>query len=231
MSNNHKEYSLKEVYSSAKRVDALVTVLFLDPIAFKLTYFFANFTRVSPNALTIISFILGLSSAVLFTFGTYSYLVLGSLLFQSSSLLDCVDGKLARLTHTESKVGKILEFFRDKIFHLVNLCGLLYGQLLYNHPMILTIGTIYFIVLTFYWVIYRSPLLNSLKISSRYPSYKRITLIPTSPDVIFISFFLGPLTNHVVLGLIIGVILFSLNIICNLLFIIRLGKIRNKIEG
>jgi phosphatidylglycerophosphate synthase len=74
-------------------------------------------TRVTPNAMTVMSVGVGLLGAGLFL-STRSWAPLaGSLLVLLHSILDGCDGELARLKFQESRFGGVLDFWGDNVVH------------------------------------------------------------------------------------------------------------------
>jgi phosphatidylglycerophosphate synthase len=74
-------------------------------------------TRVTPNAMTLVSTGIGLVSAVFFARRQRRWHVLGACLFWVHSVLDGCDGELARLKFAESRVGGLLDFWGDNAVH------------------------------------------------------------------------------------------------------------------
>ncbi|MFI1732921.1 CDP-alcohol phosphatidyltransferase family protein [Streptomyces acidicola] len=111
-----------------KKRDAWWTVLLVDPVATPLVRLTATYTRITPNQLTWGAFLLGLASAVCFAFGDWRWLVAGAVVYHLSFVLDCMDGKVARLTGQGSVFGAWLDFVFDRI--RVAVCGvaLMAGQ-------------------------------------------------------------------------------------------------------
>ena len=82
-------------------------------------YCAAGFARlhVHPNAVTILSMIVGAGSCVLFARGSWYYEgmagltanLVAILLLMVADILDCTDGQLARLTGQKSRLGRILD--------------------------------------------------------------------------------------------------------------------------
>lgn len=81
----------------------------------------------SPNAITILSMILGLLAAGCFAVGTYSVGVLGALLLQLAVIIDCCDGEVARLTYSETKFGQELDIWADNVVHVAVFGGIAWG--------------------------------------------------------------------------------------------------------
>lgn len=111
-----------------KKRDAWWTVLLVDPVATPLVRLTAMRTRITPNQITWGAFVLGLVSATCFAFGDWRWLIAGALVYHLSFILDCMDGKVARLTGQGSVFGAWLDFIFDRI--RVALCGvaLMAGQ-------------------------------------------------------------------------------------------------------
>jgi phosphatidylglycerophosphate synthase len=108
--------------TTQKKRDAWWTVLLVDPLATRLVRLAAVYTRVTPNQLTWGAFVLGLGSAACFALGDWRWLIIGALLYHLSFILDCMDGKLARLTGQGSAFGAWLDFIFDRI--RVFACGI-----------------------------------------------------------------------------------------------------------
>jgi phosphatidylglycerophosphate synthase len=108
-------FSVGEVRAVRKERDAWWTVLLADPIAVRCTYALANWTRVTPNQLTLASLAVGLGAAACFAVATPYALVVGALVYHAGFVLDCCDGKIARLKGTGSPFGGWLDYVCDRI--------------------------------------------------------------------------------------------------------------------
>lgn len=121
-------YTLDDVRSTYKPRDAWWTVLLVDPLASRLVLPIANRTRITPNQVTLLAFACGLAAAAAFLRGDHPALLLGAVLFHLSFVLDCVDGKLARLKGSGSMFGMWLDFSLDRYRVWVCALALMYGQ-------------------------------------------------------------------------------------------------------
>ena len=83
--------------------------------------------RMSPNFVTVISFIVGIGAALSFAQGDRWFLVLGAFLLQLSLILDCVDGEVARATHRFSVIGAWLDASTDRVKEYAVYAGLAAG--------------------------------------------------------------------------------------------------------
>ena len=123
-----QKFTLEDVTRTYKRKDAWWTVLLVDPVASRLTVPVANHTRITPNQISFVSFAVGLLSAAAFTRGTYGWLALGALAYHVSFVLDCMDGKIARLKGTGTAFGMWLDFSFDRYKFWICAAALAYGQ-------------------------------------------------------------------------------------------------------
>jgi phosphatidylglycerophosphate synthase len=90
-------------------------------------------TRISPNATTILTFLVGLAGAVVAAGGGYLPTLLGALLMQCNSILDGVDGELARVRFQQSKTGQWLDTIGDDSTNLFFAVSLALGARSLEH--------------------------------------------------------------------------------------------------
>lgn len=81
----------------------------------------------TPNAITLISFGVGIAAAAAFAVGDRWALVLGAVLLQLSLIIDCVDGEVARATRRFSALGAWLDASTDRVKEFLAYAGLAYG--------------------------------------------------------------------------------------------------------
>jgi phosphatidylglycerophosphate synthase len=74
-------------------------------------------SRVTPNQVTLFSITVGLAGAACIAVGDQAWQVAGALLFIASSVIDGVDGELARLRFEGSRLGGWLDFLGDNVVH------------------------------------------------------------------------------------------------------------------
>ena len=85
-------------------------------------------TRVTPNQITWAALVLGLGAAACFAQGDWQWLVAGAVVYHVSFILDCMDGKLARLTGKGSAFGAWLDYIFDRVRVLACAVALMGGQ-------------------------------------------------------------------------------------------------------
>jgi phosphatidylglycerophosphate synthase len=74
-------------------------------------------TPITPNQVTFLAtaVCVGAAAIIALTPGSWTWLVVGALVFELSFVLDCVDGMLARLRKHASPVGHLLDFLMDEL--------------------------------------------------------------------------------------------------------------------
>lgn len=82
---------------------------------------------ISPNTITMVSFLLGIAAAAAFATGQWGWILAGAILLQVSLIVDCVDGEVARSTGTFSALGAWLDASTDRVKELLVYAGLALG--------------------------------------------------------------------------------------------------------
>lgn len=88
--------------------------------------FLKIYRGITPNQVSILSFVVGLVSSLYFFLG---HAVIGALLIQLSSILDGCDGEIARLKHMQSSFGDFLDAILDRYADSFILAGIFYYSL------------------------------------------------------------------------------------------------------
>jgi phosphatidylglycerophosphate synthase len=114
-----------------KKVDAWWTVLLVDPLAVRLVRLVAPYRWITPNLLTWFATVLGVGAAVCFAFADRAWLIAGALLFHASFVVDCMDGKIARLRGIGTLFGAWFDFMFDRL-RVVACTATLFGAQYYR---------------------------------------------------------------------------------------------------
>ena len=93
----------------------------------KLLTWLAVRVKATPNQVTLLSFLIGLYSAYLFSKSSFISTLIAAVLLQVSIIVDCVDGELARYTRQFSKLGAWLDAVTDRVKEYMVFLGLAYG--------------------------------------------------------------------------------------------------------
>jgi phosphatidylglycerophosphate synthase len=105
-----------EVYQRTKKVPDLFWNRFVcRPVAALLVNAVKD-TRITPNQITLASFVVGAASAaLLMVLPGRTGLIVAVLVYQLSYVLDCADGMLARWRGIASPAGHLLDFLMDEL--------------------------------------------------------------------------------------------------------------------
>lgn len=87
--------------------------IFFPKIANRLVSFAAAIPFLTPNIITVISFLLYVLGSVFLFVSFPFHLILTAILFPASYVLDCLDGQLARVTKRSSNIGDYLDKVLD----------------------------------------------------------------------------------------------------------------------
>jgi phosphatidylglycerophosphate synthase len=126
------QVSMAQVRATYKQRDAWWTVLLVDPVAGRLLRLVAGTRWITPTRLTVAAFLIGMTAAAAFAQATAGWLLLGAVLYHASFIVDCVDGKLARLRGNGSILGSWLDFLLDRVRVFVCTVALFGGQYLHT---------------------------------------------------------------------------------------------------
>ncbi|MFJ7205078.1 CDP-alcohol phosphatidyltransferase family protein [Streptomyces sp. NPDC098789] len=137
-----KSLSVKEVRDlTCKERDAWWTVALVDPMAIPLVRWVDRHTRITPDQITWAAFALGMVAAGCFAHGGRYWLLTGAFVYHLSFVLDCVDGKLARLQGLGSLFGAWLDYMLDRVRVMCCTMALFAGQwLLRDEPRYLLLA-------------------------------------------------------------------------------------------
>lgn len=83
--------------------------------------------RLTPNAITLVSFLIVLLGAFLFIFTGYAATLAAGILIQIGSIVDGCDGEVARLTFKKSRFGAWLDTLLDRYGDIAVASGITYG--------------------------------------------------------------------------------------------------------
>ena len=96
-------------------------------ISWRISYWLATHTRITPNAVTIANTLFGLASAWMFAVPNYWVRLFAAIFFLISITIDGVDGELARLKMIESDFGGALDIITDNVVHVAIFVGVYAG--------------------------------------------------------------------------------------------------------
>src|SRR5215469_13535242 len=103
-----------EVTYKAREVEGVFDLYFYRPIGFWLARFFA-WLNLTPAGVSLLAGIFGVIAGHLYYYRDLSINVAGMVLHVCANALDNADGQLARLTHQESRKGRIIDSIADHL--------------------------------------------------------------------------------------------------------------------
>lgn len=113
--------------SLTKPADGWVSRRLNRPVSTRISRILAGFP-VHPNLITVLALLAaGVPAAIFSALGTYLGFAVGGALFQLNSILDGVDGEVARVKHLESRRGEWFDTVCDTLSNLLYLAGVTIG--------------------------------------------------------------------------------------------------------
>ncbi len=107
---------IESTYKS-RDVEETIDIYFYRPIGYVIARV-CKALGITPNAVTIVSIIIGVAGGHLLYYRDFTLNLYGILLWVVADILDSVDGQLARMTNHKSKLGRILDGFGGNIIFL-----------------------------------------------------------------------------------------------------------------
>jgi len=134
--------------SIRKQSDGLIMRFVNRPISTRITRYLYK-SSITPNQISLISLLFAIFGACFFLFGGYINLVLGAFLAQTSSVIDGIDGEIARLKFQETKFGAWFDAVLDRYSDAF----LLFGLLIYVYLYLPQINVIFVLLIGFLAII------------------------------------------------------------------------------
>ncbi|MDB5393117.1 MAG: CDP-diacylglycerol--serine O-phosphatidyltransferase [Rhodospirillales bacterium] len=105
-------------------IEEITNLYLIHPTASSLTPLFARL-GISPNAISLTGMVFGiLAGFAYYHYQDRRYVIAGFILMVAWHVMDGVDGQLARLTHSQSQLGKILDGICDYVTFIAVYSGL-----------------------------------------------------------------------------------------------------------
>ncbi len=108
--------------SLTKPIDGWVSRNLNRPLSTRVTRLIVNLPIV-PHPISFVVFAIGMSSVYFTLKGTYPWIALGGIIFHLASVLDGVDGELARVKFLATKTGALLDSILDHIIEVAYIGG------------------------------------------------------------------------------------------------------------
>lgn len=110
--------------SMLKEGDGIISKNINRKISTKITRAIVKYDSITPNIITLISFILGILSSILFFMKIF---ILAGIMAQICSIVDGCDGEVARIKNMKTKFGKVFDALTDRIADMLIVLGMLFA--------------------------------------------------------------------------------------------------------
>lgn len=110
----HTATSKIESTLKAREVEGILDLYFYRPLGFRLAEFFAHL-KVTPAGVSLLAGLCGVMAGHLYFYPILAINIAGMVLHVCANALDNADGQLARLTHQESRKGRIIDSVADHL--------------------------------------------------------------------------------------------------------------------
>jgi len=107
-------------------VEEVFDLIFYRPLAFLFVKAIFR-TSITPNQLTLISMVLGIIAGIWYCVGTPAAFAAAGTFCMLYNIVDCSDGQLARMKHSGTPIGRILDGFADYAVSVAVYVGILVG--------------------------------------------------------------------------------------------------------
>ena len=132
MKNRTMKREIQSTYKSSD-TEEWIDRVWTRPIGFVWARFFEHL-NIHPNTVTILSMIIGASSALCFAHGSYwkegtsglIYNIIGIILLAWANFYDSADGQLARMTGKKTRLGRILDGAASEVWFIPIYLSLVY---------------------------------------------------------------------------------------------------------
>lgn len=131
---------IADVKAYQKPHDSIFSTLFTRHLSRVFTYYLVHWWKgVTPNKVSLLSFIIAIIACGLFMVEDYWIRIIGVVLLQISFALDCSDGEIARLKNMGSKFGAWFDSTNDRIKEIIMFAALAYAWYLRDPSMMVVV--------------------------------------------------------------------------------------------
>lgn len=126
-----------------KPQDSIFSMLFTRKVSRVITFYLIKLdSRVTPNKVSILSFLIAVLACVFFFYEEYWWRFFGAVLIQLSFAFDCSDGEVSRIKNLSSKFGAWLDSVLDRFKEILMLGSMTLYWYMYEwtDPRVLVIG-------------------------------------------------------------------------------------------
>lgn len=133
---------LTRLWQTKNKDDEYWSSFVTSPMAIALNYLVIDFKWLTPNRITLLSFVVALVAAVFIVLNGSTNFIIAAVLINFSHVLDCMDGQMARYRKANSITGSYYDKFTDQLQVTVWFAAIGYAATIQSHsivPLILAI--------------------------------------------------------------------------------------------
>jgi len=116
----------KLLKSLSKSEDGIISKIINRKVSIFISKYLVK-TGLTPNKISILNLMIGISSAFLFAKGSFPWIFIGGILTQITSITDGCDGEIARLKFLSNEFGAWLDDTFDRYIDMLIVIGMAYG--------------------------------------------------------------------------------------------------------
>jgi len=109
-----------------KETDGWFSIHLNRPISLAVSRHLVNYS-IHPNLITVMTLFLGVLSGVFAAMGTYAFMAAAGIVFHLASIMDGLDGEIARAKFLTSRTGEWLDTISDELTNVAFITGLTIG--------------------------------------------------------------------------------------------------------
>lgn len=106
---------LEKLWATKTKDDEWWSSFVTAPLAIMANYFAVEYDRITPNRITLASFLVAILSTICIVIGGTANFIAAALLIHLSHILDCMDGQIARYRQVSSALGSYYDRLTDHI--------------------------------------------------------------------------------------------------------------------
>jgi len=106
---------LTRLWATKNKDDEWWSSFVTSPLAIAVNYLVVDIKGLTPNMITLFSFIIGILSVIFIIMGGTLNFIIAAILIHLSHVLDCMDGQMARYRKTSSLTGSFFDKLTDQI--------------------------------------------------------------------------------------------------------------------
>ena len=106
---------LEKLWATKTKDDEWWSSFVTAPLAIAANYIAVEHAWITPNRITLASFIVAVLAAICILIGGYTNFIIAAILIHISHVLDCMDGQMARYRKTSSVIGSYFDRLTDQV--------------------------------------------------------------------------------------------------------------------